>query len=68
MFQTILDPLEVFAAADSAVSYEYVEKDGRIFKCSSGNRIEGLISTNPADYLNPMYQPGKQIKIDGRQS
>ncbi len=46
-----------------------ISRDGRLLMVSEaqdGNyRIERLISTDPADYLDPQWQPGRIIPSDG---
>lgn len=51
-------------AEDKSPHYFTMQMDGRTFVmelCDGHARIVRLMSTNPDDYLNPMWQPGSQV-------
>ncbi|MHB8063721.1 MAG: YlzJ-like family protein [Ruminiclostridium sp.] len=67
---TIYDPNVIFknpGSGDQQVnaSYSELSVDGIMMQVTQTNnknfRIERIISTNPADYLNPRFQPGNII-------
>jgi hypothetical protein len=62
---TVLPPDEVMRQGEAeSPHYFTIQMDGRTFVMESVNghaRIVRLVSTNPADYLNPEWQPGKQV-------
>ncbi len=67
MFHTILNPDEVFAVfpdGESVSQGEIICRGGRIFEGTKSNGrfvIGRMISTDPMDYLDPRYFPGKSI-------
>jgi len=63
MFQTVLDPLEVFGEENLQKTYRKKVANRVLEGVKYNQRImlTRLISTNPADYLNPNYQPGQPM-------
>jgi hypothetical protein len=70
---TIFDPNVVFnngilGEPQADINYSVLNVDGikvQVFKTNNTDLyIERVISTNPADYLNPKLQPGCLIKSD----
>jgi hypothetical protein len=68
---TIYDPNVIFknsGSGDQQVNSSYSEMSvsGIMMQVSQTNnkdfRVERILSTNPADYLNPRFQPGSIIK------
>lgn len=59
---TIYDPEYVFGTQQNNASYSEMSVDGVTVQiCQTSNseaRIERILSTNPADFLNPKLQPG----------
>lgn len=61
--QTVVDPISFFGEALEAPRYKRI--NGRICQVEmvdSKETISRLISTCPADYLDPRYAPGKSIR------
>ena len=59
-------PLDVvFPPAENAPSYEEVDVDGTkliVERLSATEaKVIRIISSNPADFLNPNYQPGTRL-------
>jgi len=68
---TIYDPNVIFnnhsyGDNQANASYSEMNVDGIMVQVSQTNntdfRVERIISTNPADYLNPRFQPGSIIQ------
>ncbi|HHY44100.1 MAG TPA: hypothetical protein GX512_00105 [Firmicutes bacterium] len=62
---TVLPPDEVMSTGEGEPPHYFtIDMDGRTFvmELADGHaRIVRLLSTNPNDYLNPEWQPGKQV-------
>ncbi len=58
-------PLEVVLGAEDPPQTQELSRNGRTFIVShlsdGQRRIERLISSEPADYLRPHWQPGNRI-------
>ena len=55
-------PYEVMMAAGQDTSAEWVKQDGRFFEVirqGDCKVISRMMSTDPKDYLNPVYTPGE---------
>lgn len=68
MFQTILNPIDVFESQPFLLNHKQIHKkleNSVVYgvKCNEGLKIQQLFSTNPEDYLNPQYSPGNILKI-----
>ena len=66
MIQTVIDLNEVFDMnyAKKIPKQQYKRVDNCILfgvKCNEGFRVNRIFSTNPADYLDPVYQSGNII-------
>lgn len=66
MFQTILDPMEVFEVQNlqSRQELQYKTLENKTIygvKCKEGFKIQGLFSLDPHDYLSPDFEIGKII-------
>ncbi len=66
MFQTVLDPMEVFEEKNLQSQQKMQSKrlENRVIygiKYKEGLEIQGLFSTNPEDYLLPEFQIGNII-------
>lgn len=67
---TIYDPNAIFEYRDfndrqASKFHNEINIDGIMLEVSQSNkdyRVERIISTNPADYLNPRFQPGSLVK------
>ncbi len=70
MLWTIYPPEVVFRTEETPPRQEEVAVGGRIFLVSrtegGQHQIERLISTDPADYLNPLWQPGQILMMPGK--
>ncbi len=68
MLWTIYPPEVVFKNEEEAPRHEEISVGNRIFMVSrtkGGQRqIERLISTDPADYMNPTWQPGQILMME----
>ena len=65
MLYTIENPDEVMAMEPSAPSFETIRLGSRLFEGvwdQNGFVIYRMISTNPKDYLNDSFMPGKRLK------
>lgn len=65
LLQTVIDVNEVLLTDQEVPSYEYIRRDGCLLQCvrgEEGAQIDRVISTNPRDYLNPLYQVGKLLQ------
>jgi hypothetical protein len=62
---TVLPPDQVMGQGEREEPHYFtIEMDGKTFVMELVNgsaRIVRLVSTNPSDYLNPEWQPGKQV-------
>lgn len=60
MLYTVIDPLEVFQTPKNEKTYCKKVANAVVEGVKYNQRIllTRLISTNPGDYLNPMFQPG----------
>ena len=68
MFQTVLDPMEVFKDKNLQSQQKMQSKrlENRLiygikYREKEGLEIQGLFSTNPEDYLLPEFQIGNII-------
>lgn len=67
ILHTIIDPNEIM---DTSYMKNFQPADCKTLencvvygvKCKEGFQINGIFSTNPADYLNPNYESGKFLK------
>jgi hypothetical protein len=68
---TIYDPNVIFknqgcGDKQAYTNFSEMNVDGIMVQVSQANNkdfcVERIISTNPADYLNPKFQPGSIIK------
>jgi len=63
MFYTIV-PYELLTKREEPPRCEWVTRGGRYFEVSDGadgRRISRIVSTNPADYLDPELAPGAKF-------
>lgn len=66
MLYTIVSPDEVMAMEPSDPRLETVRLGSRLFegvRNQNGFIISRMISTNPSDYLNDCYSPGRRLKV-----
>ena len=66
MLYTIVSPDEVMAMEPSDPQLETVRLGSRLcegVRSPNGFIISRMISTNPADYLNDCYSPGRRLKV-----
>jgi len=65
MMHTIMPLESVFPQPEMAAQYKYINSSGvdmMVEQLPNGQkRIERILSTNPLDFLNPMFQPGNII-------
>lgn len=66
IFQTILDPMEVFDVQNlqSGQELQYKRLENRVVygvQYKEGLKIQGLFSTDPTDYLSPQFEIGRMI-------
>ena len=70
MLWTIYPAEVVLQAEEDPPRHEEVVMGNRIFLCSQTEggqkQIQRLISTNPADYMNPQWQPGQILTTENR--
>ena len=65
MIYSIIPYETVMNEEPAAPNSEWVSKNGRFFeveKLGSEKYISRIVSTNPADYLNPAFAPGVKFK------
>ena len=58
MLYTIV-PLEEIFQADCTANFETISLENSYLQIDKTGTVQRLISTDPADYLNPSYQPNQ---------